>query len=110
DHLDAQCRSLKRQHSLPDESWRHPAADQPSPSQAARTAERDEQVRRALAFLSSEDQEVIRMRLFEGLTNPEAAGRLNLTDAAAAKRLARAMQRLRDALIRLRNESRAGMR
>src|SRR5262245_61598093 len=48
DHLDAQCRTLKRQTPLPDESWRHPAADKGSPSEDARAAERDEQVRRAL--------------------------------------------------------------
>jgi RNA polymerase sigma factor (sigma-70 family) len=95
---------LKRQHALPDESWRHPAADEPSPSQAARTAERDEQVRRALEVLSLEDQDVIRLRLFEGLTNREAAARLNVSDAAAAKRMARAMQRLRDALAQLEKE------
>src|SRR5262245_44546964 len=47
DHLDAQCRTLKRQTPLPEESWRHPAAEQESPSEDVRAAERDDQVRRA---------------------------------------------------------------
>src|SRR5262245_50498396 len=55
DHLLAQCRTLQRQHPLPDESWRHPAADQSSPSQAARIAERDEQLQKALGLLSTDD-------------------------------------------------------
>jgi RNA polymerase sigma-70 factor (ECF subfamily) len=98
DHLDAQCRSLKRQEALPEESWRHPPSDQDTPSQAARTAERDERLRQALARLKPEDQEVIRLRLFDGMTNPGAAEHLGLTAEAAAKRLQRAMHRLREEL------------
>src|SRR5205807_10573253 len=63
DHLDAQCRTMKRQQPLPEESSRHPAAVDPSPSDAARQTERDDQVRQALSLLKREDQEVIRLRL-----------------------------------------------
>lgn len=98
DHLDAQCRTMKRQQPLPEDSWRHPAADGQSPSETARATERDEHVRRVLLLLKAEDQEVIRLRVFEGLTNPEAAKRLGVTAAASAKRLERAMARLREIL------------
>jgi len=100
DHLNAQCRTMRRQQPLPEESWRHPPTDDLSPSDAARTDERDDRVRQALLLLKPEDQEVIRLRLFEGLTNPEAASRLGLSVAAATKRMARAMRRLREVLAR----------
>jgi len=98
DHLDAQCRSAKRQHALPDESWRHPASREASPSSAARGAEQTERVRRALQQLRPEDQEIIRLRVTEGRANPEAAALLSVTTAAAAKRLERALDRLREAV------------
>ncbi len=97
DHLDAQCRSAKRQQLLPDESWQHPAAPEHSPSGAAVAAEQAERVWQALQELRPEDQEVIRLRITEGRTNPEVAGLLGLTPAAVAKRLERALQRLREA-------------
>src|SRR5262245_13390811 len=43
DHLDAQCRSAKRQQALPDESWRHPPSPGDSPSGGAGAAEQAEQ-------------------------------------------------------------------
>jgi len=97
DHLDAQCRTAKRQQALPDESWQHPAAPDDSPSAAARAAEEAEGLRRALRRLRPEDQEVIRLRVTEGRTNPEVAEILRLTPAAVAKRLERALRRLKEA-------------
>jgi RNA polymerase sigma-70 factor (ECF subfamily) len=96
DHLDAQCRTAKRQQPLPDESWRHPPAPAQSPSAAARVAEQAEGVLRALRRLRPEDQEVIRLRVTEGRTNPEVAALLGVTPAAVAKRLERALRRLRE--------------
>jgi RNA polymerase sigma-70 factor (ECF subfamily) len=101
DHLQAQCRSLKRQQTLPDDSAHHPAAEQESPSAAARTAERDERLQRAMSLLGADEQDVIRWRVYEGLTNAELAERYGLTAAAAAKRFARAMGHLRKVLAQL---------
>jgi RNA polymerase sigma-70 factor (ECF subfamily) len=95
DHLDAQCRSAKRQQALPDESWQHPPALDDSPSAAAQATEQAEALRRALRQLRAEDQEIIRLRVTEGHTNPEVAEILRLTPGAVAKRLERALRRLK---------------
>jgi RNA polymerase sigma-70 factor (ECF subfamily) len=100
DHLDARCRSAKQQQALPDDSWRHPPAPGESPSSAAGTTEQAERLRRALEQLRPEDQEIIRLRVSEGRTNPEVAQLLGATPAAIAKRLERALCRLREAAQR----------
>jgi RNA polymerase sigma-70 factor (subfamily 1) len=96
EHLDAQCRTAKRQQALPDESARHPAAAVDTPSAAARAAEEAELLGRALQQLAAEDREVIRLRVTEGRTNPEVAALLGISPAAVAKRLERALRRLRE--------------
>jgi RNA polymerase sigma-70 factor (ECF subfamily) len=96
DHLDAQCRTAKRQQALPDESAHHPATAGPSPSSAAGAAEQSERLALALLRLGDDDREVIRLRVTEGRTNPEVASLLGLTPAAVAKRLERALRRLRE--------------
>jgi RNA polymerase sigma-70 factor (ECF subfamily) len=98
DHLDAQCRTAKRQRGMPDESGQHPPSPDDTPSAAARAAEDAEGVRRALGRLQPEDQEVIRLRVTEGQTNSEVAARLGVTPAAVAKRLERALRRLRETI------------
>jgi RNA polymerase sigma factor (sigma-70 family) len=98
DHLDAQCRTAKRQQSLPDESWRHPASPVASPSSAAHAAEQTACLRGALLRLRPEDREIIRLRVTEGRTNPEVAALLSATPAAVAKRLERALGRLKEAV------------
>jgi RNA polymerase sigma-70 factor (ECF subfamily) len=98
DHLDAQCRSAKRERALPDESWRQPAAPAESPSSAAGRAEENDRVRRALQGLAADDQDIIRLRVTEGYSNPEAAQMLRVTPAAVAKRLERALRRLKQAV------------
>jgi RNA polymerase sigma-70 factor (ECF subfamily) len=97
DHLDAQCRSAKRQLALPDGSNGHPPAPGHSPSEAAGAAEEAERLAHTLQRLAAEDREVIRLRVTEGRTNPEAAALLGLSPAAVAKRLERALRRLREA-------------
>jgi RNA polymerase sigma-70 factor (ECF subfamily) len=97
EHLDAQCRTAKRQQGLPDESWSHPPSPGDSPSGAVCAAEQAEKVRLALERLRPEDQEIIRLRITEGRTNPEVAELLGATPAAIAKRLERALGRLREA-------------
>jgi len=98
DHLDAQCRTAKRQQALPDESWQHPPSPGESPSTAARDAEETERLRGALQRLRPEDQEIIRLRVLEGRTNPEVAALLRVSPAAVAKRLERALRRLREVI------------
>jgi RNA polymerase sigma-70 factor (subfamily 1) len=108
DHLDAQCRTAKRQQVLPDESWRHPPAPQDSPSGAAQAAEDADRLARALRALRPEDQEIIRLRVTEGRTNPEVAEFLGLTAAAVAKRLERALRRLKEAVEAETGDSHSG--
>src|SRR5262249_26465544 len=108
DHLDAQCRSARRQQALPDESWRHPSSPGGRPRRGAGAPEQSDRPGRARRpppaegpegrRLRAEDQEVIRLRVTEGRTNPEVAGLLGTTPAAVAKRLERALRRLREAV------------
>jgi RNA polymerase sigma-70 factor (ECF subfamily) len=97
-HLDAQCRSAKRQQALPDESARHPTAPGESPSSAAVAAEAADQVGEALKQLASNDREIIRLRVIEGRPNGEVAEMLGITPAAVAKRLERALRRMRESV------------
>ncbi|QDS92814.1 RNA polymerase sigma factor [Roseimaritima multifibrata] len=48
-----------------------------------------------LSEMDAVDQEIIAMRVFEGLTNGEAAEALDITKRAASKRFVRAIRRLR---------------
>src|SRR5262245_5762259 len=98
EHLDAQCRTVKRQRRLPDDSGQHPAAAGGS-GDAVRW-EQTEQIRQALRLLKREDREVIRLRVYEGRSNPEAGALLRLAPEAVAKRLERALRRLRAAHAR----------
>jgi RNA polymerase sigma-70 factor (ECF subfamily) len=72
-----------------------------SPTQAARRNELRDGVRAALDQLDELDREVLTLRLFEQLTNEEAAAELGVEPAAASKRFARALQRVRPALAAL---------
>jgi RNA polymerase sigma-70 factor (ECF subfamily) len=94
-HLDAQCRSLTRQQPIPDSSGGHPAAPGSGPEGAVARAEEADRAREALSQLSPDDQEIIRLRLTEGKANQEVAAVLGTTPAAAAKRLERALARLK---------------
>jgi RNA polymerase sigma-70 factor (ECF subfamily) len=98
DHLDAQCRTAKRQQALPADSWWHPLSPGDTPSGEARSAEETDCLRGALERLRPEDQEIIRLRVTEGRTNPEVAALLGSTPAAVAKRLERALRRLREVI------------
>jgi RNA polymerase sigma-70 factor (ECF subfamily) len=95
-HLDAQRRTVKRQQSLPEDSWRHPPAPEDTPSRAAAAAEQLQRLGAALDRLRPEDREVIRLRVTELRSNREAAAILGLSPEAVAKRLERALRRLRE--------------
>src|SRR5262249_8921024 len=69
------------------------------PSEVAAAAEAAEKLRLALGQLDDDERDLILWRHFEQLTNREIAGLLGVTEAAAAKRYVRALERLRGLLI-----------
>lgn len=73
-----------------------------SPSQSAVRAELRARVLAALEELDELDREIVALRHFEGLSNEDAAAELAIEPAAASKRFARALLRLRPALEGLR--------
>jgi RNA polymerase sigma-70 factor (ECF subfamily) len=73
----------------------------PSPSQAVAAAEVAEQLRLALGQLDDDERDLILWRHFERLSNREVAQMLSITEAAAAKRYIRALERLRGLLVSL---------
>ena len=74
---------------------------EPSPSQAAAAAEVAEKLRMALSELDEDERDLILWRHFEYLSNREIAQILAVSEAAAAKRYVRALERLRGLLARL---------
>jgi len=74
---------------------------EPSPSQAVAAAEVAERLRQALGELDDDERDVILWRHFEHLANREIAQLLSITEAAAAKRYIRAVERLRGILMGL---------
>lgn len=104
-HLGTQKREAGREQALGDRPSVSAAnaadffiASQTSPSQAATREEARALVLRALEELDEMDREILALRHFEDLSNEEAAGELGIEPAAASKRFARALQRLRPAL------------
>ena len=69
-----------------------------SPSQAAMRIETQVQVQEVLNSMDPIDREVLALRHFEELTRAETAQVLGIDEAAAAKRLVRALKRLRKLL------------
>jgi RNA polymerase sigma-70 factor, ECF subfamily len=63
--------------------------------EAARMAEQREQVRTALKRLATPDQEALTLRYLEELSASEVGAVLGVTEAAAKKRVLRALERLR---------------
>lgn len=69
-------------------------ADTPGPARRAAAAEEQAQMRQVLAFLGSEDRELIELRNFELLSYVEIAQRTGRTADAVRKHWARAIERL----------------
>ena len=69
----------------------------PDPSAVGVRRRADEALLTAMAELSDDDQEILRLRAYEGLTAPEIAVALGITPEAAKKRMTRALGRLRKA-------------
>jgi RNA polymerase sigma-70 factor (ECF subfamily) len=103
DHAKAARRSVEREVPLPDESAaefaRQFLACGSSPSQHLSRKELVRRVRAAMAWLPESDREVLLLRHFEGLTNPEVAALLGLTPGAVSKRYGRAVRRLHTLLF-----------
>lgn len=71
---------------------------QPGPSEAARRAEQQRELERALDDIRPDDRDVLVLRHFEHLSNQEAAAVLGISVAAASRRYYRALERLKEAL------------
>jgi RNA polymerase sigma-70 factor (ECF subfamily) len=72
-----------------------------SPSQAAIKAETRLRVQELLNGMDPLDREILALRHFEQLSNPEVAQALGLNESAASSRYLRALKRLRDELSHL---------
>jgi RNA polymerase sigma-70 factor (ECF subfamily) len=110
DHLGRQMRDAGREVSLyqgamPEASSAALAAQlmgkECRPSELAVRAERMLRLQEALNRMNPIDREVLALRHFEHLTRAETAQVLGLSEAAAAKRYLRALERLREMLALL---------
>jgi RNA polymerase sigma-70 factor, ECF subfamily len=73
---------------------------EPRPSEAAIRAEMKDRVQEALDGMEPLDREVLALRHFEQLSRAEIARLLNISEAAAGKRYLRALERLKEILVR----------
>jgi RNA polymerase sigma-70 factor (ECF subfamily) len=100
-HVGAAARSVNREavaEGTAVDIARELLADQTSPSQIVSRQESVERIRNALNQLGEADREIVLMHLYEGLNSRESAAALGIEPAAARKRLARALQRMRKLL------------
>jgi RNA polymerase sigma-70 factor (ECF subfamily) len=102
-HLGTSRRAVGREVPLPDRSslllGQQLLAAAPSPSQHLAQRELARRVREAVARLAESDQEVVVLRVFEGLSNQETAQVLDIRPDAASQRYGRALLRLRQHLM-----------
>jgi RNA polymerase sigma factor (sigma-70 family) len=92
-------RSIENQSPLPADSGQVPPARDPSPSADYRASERLERYRRAYAKLSTEDQDVIRLRTYEQRSWEEVGMLLGgLTPSGASRRHDSAVARFEEIL------------
>ena len=109
-HLGAKARDAGRELSLYHGSFpeattadlaRHLLGKLSTPSQAAIRLEQKLRLEEALNSLDPIDREILALRHFEQLSNGETADVLGIDKSAASKRYARALLRLKDALLAL---------
>jgi RNA polymerase sigma-70 factor, ECF subfamily len=74
-----------------------PADDGPALDDHVESSARRETVRAALAQLEPEDRELVALKFFAGLTNPEIAKVIGTSETNAGTRLHRAVTKLREA-------------
>src|SRR5690606_6112754 len=77
----------------------------PGPVSAVLRREAKELVERTLDSMDAIDREVLVLRHFEGLSNEDVAGELDIEPAAASKRYLRALERLSGAVEKVLGES-----
>jgi RNA polymerase sigma-70 factor (ECF subfamily) len=103
DHAGTARRSVDREVALPEGSAAQFAsqllAAGSSPSHHLTRQELAQRVRQAMARLAEADREVLLLRHFEGLSNPEVAALLGLSPGAVSKRYGRAVLRLHEFLF-----------
>ncbi len=75
-----------------------PADDAPSAPDQAEAHERRLALRDALGRLPAQDRELISLKFFAGLSNPEIATTLGISESNAGTRLHRAVAKLREVL------------
>jgi RNA polymerase sigma-70 factor (ECF subfamily) len=102
-HVQVGRRAVGRELALPEQSSLRLAqrllASGSTPSQQLGKGETALRVRRAVAQLPEADRDVLVMRNFEGLSNPEIGYLLDLDPATVSKRHGRALLRLRELLL-----------
>jgi RNA polymerase sigma-70 factor (ECF subfamily) len=67
--------------------------------------ERSQEVREALAQLSSKEQEILKMAYYEGLSQTEIATKLNIALGTVKSRSRRSLLKLRQALVYFKEKS-----
>jgi RNA polymerase sigma-70 factor (ECF subfamily) len=105
-HDQAQKRDLRRETPpRTGETVLHldPASDGTRPEDAAARTEMRDWVRLALELLEPDDRDVVLLREFEALSFAEIGARLRLSEDAARMRHRRAMPKLAQTLVRLRD-------
>jgi RNA polymerase sigma-70 factor (ECF subfamily) len=102
-HVETARRAVGRELALPERSSlvlaQQLLASGSTPSERLGRGEATRRVRQAVAQLPVADREILLLRDFEGLSNQEVAHLLRVDPAAASKRHARALLRLRQVLL-----------
>lgn len=102
EHLHAQIRSVNRELPLPDSSSLALAetlfSSTNTPLDQAMQKERAKIVRQSLARLADHDRDLLMLRVFDGLSNDEAALILDMKPETTKKRFTRALLKLRHLL------------
>lgn len=104
DWLRAKKREIARERPLPEDSVLRldpTYSSVPTPSKLADREEHIRWVRLALDVLAPKDHDVILLRDWEGLSFTEVGDRLGVKEDAARMRYKRAVDRLRDVIVRL---------
>ena len=102
-HLHAAKRAVDREVPLPDQSsldlYQAIRGNAPAPAERLQSSEHGRIVRRCLADLPELDRQVLMLRVFDGLKSVDVAQVLDISADAAKKRFARALERLRVAVV-----------
>jgi RNA polymerase sigma-70 factor (ECF subfamily) len=102
-HVSTVRRAIGREQPLPEQSSlllaRRLLASGSTPSKQFSRHELAQRLRRGMAQLSEGDREILLLRNFEGLSNPEVGYLLGIEPATASQRHGRAMLRLHKVLV-----------